>query len=203
MKITLLTASAFAVALAMPLGVSAQQNQYPSQNQYPGQNQYPSQNQYRVQSRGATPSSARMHQRWTRRFGRLNLSGDQQQRIQSLIDRYSQAHPEGSPRDPASMRDLRRQIMGQLSGDQLNQFRAIRSAERAQLRQRRAQMQQQGGAQQYPGQYRGQQAPQQYQGAPQQYQGAPQQYQGAPQQYQGAPQQDQGAPQEPPAAPPA
>lgn len=196
MKINLLTVGALAVALAVPLGASAQQNQNPAQGQ--------------TQRRATMPSGARLQHRWMKRLGNLNLSGDQQQRIQSVIDRYSQSHPEGSARDRGAFRELRRQIMGQLTGDQQNQFRQAQRARHTQMSQRRTQYQQQGGdAQQYRGeQYQG--APQQYQGAPQQYQGGPQQYQGPPQQYQGAPPY-QGPPggqappygEEPPAAPPA
>ena len=105
MKIKLLTAGAFLAALAMPLSVCAQQSQYP----YPS-SQAPSQ-------AGTTPSGERIHQRWMRRLGNLNLSGDQQQHIRSLIDQYSQSHPEGTPRDPGASRELRRQILGVLTGD--------------------------------------------------------------------------------------
>ncbi len=66
----------------------------------------------------------------------LNLSGDQQQRIQSLINQYSQAHPEGSPRDRGASRELRHQIMGVLSDDQRNQYHQEMRARREQTRQR-------------------------------------------------------------------
>jgi hypothetical protein len=121
MKIKLLTAGAFLAALAMPLSVCAQQSQYP----YPS-SQAPSQ-------AGTTPSGERIHQRWMRRLGNLNLSGDQQQHIRSLIDQYSQSHPEGTPRDPGASRELRRQILGVLTGDQQNQFRQAMRARRAQM----------------------------------------------------------------------
>jgi hypothetical protein len=147
MKINLLTVGAFAVALAMPLGVCAQQSQYPApQGQYPAQ-----------QNRTTMPSPSKLQHRWMKRLERLNLSGDQQQHVQSLIDQYSQAHPEGSPRQPGSGRELRRQIMGVLTSDQQNQLRAQMRADHAQMAQRRAQMQQQGG--QYPQQDRDQQGP--------------------------------------------
>src|SRR5579871_4473412 len=183
MKLNLLAVGALAAALAMPLGASAQQNQYPQQ--------YPQQGQ----GRAVEPSHDRMQHRWQRRLSRLNLSNDQQQRIQSMIDQYSQAHPEGSAIDSNARRELRRQIMGVLSSDQQNQFRQEMRSHRAAMQQREGQMQQ--GQQQYQG------PPQQYQGPPQQYQGPPQQYQGPPQQYQGPPpgEQPPGG-QEPPAAPP-
>jgi Spy/CpxP family protein refolding chaperone len=139
MKIKLLTAGAFLAALAMPLGVCAQQSQYP----YPS-SQAPSE-------AGKTPSGARMQERWARRFGNLNLSGDQQQHIRSLIDQYSQAHPEGSPRDRRATRELRRQIMGVLTDDQQNQYRQAMRARRAQLHRE----QQPGQGQQYQGQPNG------------------------------------------------
>jgi Spy/CpxP family protein refolding chaperone len=179
MKINLLAVGAFAAALAMPLGAYAQQDQ-----QYPGP----------PQGHAATPSHDRLQHRWMRRLSHLNLSNDQQQRIQSMIDQYSQSHPEGSPFDPNANRDLRNQIMGVLSSDQQNQFQQEMRAHRAAMRQREGQMQQ-GQQDQGP--------PQQDQGPPQQYQGPPQQYQGPPQQYQGPPQGEQPPPdQAPPAAPP-
>jgi hypothetical protein len=191
MKLNLLAASAFAVALAMPLAASAQQG--PPQGQGPA-----------TRASGQMPSEARLQQRWGRRLGRLNLSSDQQQHIQSLIHQYSQAHPEGSPRDRDSVRQLRQQLMGQLTPDQQNQLRQERRAHRAQMRERAQQggYQQGGPGQQYqqgnPDQQYQQGPPQQYQqGPPQQYQqGPPQQYQqGPPQEYQqGPPPDEQGPP---------
>jgi len=174
MKINLLSAAAFVVALAMPLGASAQQNQTPG-----GRGQHAT----------TTPSQAKISHRWQKRLGSLNLSGDQQQRVQSLIDRYSQDHPEGSPRDPNASRELRKQIMGVLNSDQQNQYHQ-------EMRQRHAQGHHRSGSDQNQGvqqqQYQGNP---QYQGGPQQYQGGPQQ--GGQQQYQGGPgpYQGQGPPQ--------
>jgi hypothetical protein len=165
MKMNLLAVGAFAAALAMPLGAYAQQDQ-----QYPG----PSQGQ------AGAPSHDRLQHRWMRRLSHLNLSNDQQQRIQSMIDQYSQAHPEGSAVDPGAKRELRRQIMGVLSSDQQGQFKQEMRAHRAAMQQREGQMQQ------------GQQ-----QGPPQEQQGPPQEQQGPPQQYEGPP-----GGQAPPAAPP-
>jgi Spy/CpxP family protein refolding chaperone len=195
MKINLLAAGLFAAALVMPVGVYAQQSQPPAARSY---------------DRG-TPSQAKIQHRWMRRFGNLNLSNDQQQRVQSIINQYSQAHPQGSPRDPGANRDLRHQLMGVLSPDQQNQYREQMRARRAQMQQRRAQMQQNPDAQGYqqgaPDQRYQQgppnQGPPQDQGPPP-YQGAPQDqgpppYQGGPQDqgpppYQGAPP-NQGPPQ--------
>jgi hypothetical protein len=168
MKVNLLAVSALAAALAMPLGASAQQSQYPAS----------------TQSGNGMPSQARLQHRWTRRLAHLNLSGDQQQRIQSLITQYSQAHPEGSPIQPGAGQDLRRQIMGVLNTDQQNQLHQEMRARRAQMEQRNSQ--QQGGQDQ-------QNPDQQYQqGPPNQQQPPDQQQQGPPGQQGGPP--DQGSP---------
>jgi Spy/CpxP family protein refolding chaperone len=165
MKINLLAAGALVAALALPLGAAAQQGQPPSQA-----------------SQGrATPSVGRMQHQWARRFGNLNLSSDQQQRVQSLINQYSQSHPEGSPVDREAKRELRRQLMGVLSDDQRQQLRQQMHARRAQM---------QGG---------GQDQAQYQQGAPdQRYQQGPpddQGQQGPPdQRYQQGPPDDQGPP---------
>lgn len=190
MKTNLFAAGAFALALAMPLGAHAQQGP-PQASQ--GSNHK------------TMPSEAKLQHRWAKRFGNLNLSGDQQQRIQSLIHQYSQQHPEGSPRDREANRALRQQIMGQLNSDQQNQLRQERSAHRAQMRERQGQMQ--NGDEQGAPDQRYQQGPgpeQQYQqGPPQgQYpQGPPQgQYpQGPPQgQYPQGPPPDQSQQGPPP-----
>ncbi|HET6274943.1 MAG TPA: hypothetical protein VFE16_03255 [Candidatus Cybelea sp.] len=173
MKTHLLAVSALAAVLALPLGAVAQQDQAPAAH---------------AQGRTTTPSPAKIQNQWARRFGQLNLSGDQQQRIQSLINQYSQAHPEGSARDRDASRQLRHQIMGVLSDDQRNQYHQQMRARREQKRQRQGQMQQGSQDQQYP------QGPQN-----QQYQQGPQdqQYQQGPQgeQYQqGPPPNQQGPP---------
>ena len=166
MKITFLAAGALAVALAMPLGAYAQQSQPQG-----------------VSAQRTTPSQAKLQHRWMKRLGKLNLSGDQQQRIQSMIDQYSQAHPQGSPRDRNASRDLRRQILGVLNSDQQTQYQAQMRAQHAQMQQRHGQMQQQGGYQQQQGPGPQDQGGPQYQGGPQgpgpQDQGGPQ-YQGGP-----------------------
>ncbi len=135
MKINLLAAGAFAAMLALPLGAYAQQDQAPAS---------------RAGHATTTPNQARIQNHWAKRFGQLNLSSDQQQRIQSLINQFSQAHPEGSPRDRGASRELRHQIMGVLTDDQRNQYHQ-------EMRARRAQMHQQG-------QYQGQQGPGDQQG---------------------------------------
>ena len=148
MKTTFLATGALAVALAMPLGAYAQQ----------------SQPQGVTAQRTTTPSQAKLQHGWMKRLGNLNLSGDQQQRVQSMINQYSQAHPQGSPRDRQASRELRRQILSVLNGDQLTQYHAQMRARAEQMQQRRGQMQQQGNQQpQGPGPQ--DQGPQ-YQGGP-------------------------------------
>jgi Spy/CpxP family protein refolding chaperone len=127
-----------AAVLALPLAVSAQQTQPPP----PAQAQGP-----------VTPNESVLQHRWARNLGGINLSSQQQQQIQSIVHQYSQAHPAGSPRDPQSARDMRRQIMGVLSPDQQNQFHQQMQERRQQMRQRR---EQQGGQQGPPA---GQQPP--------------------------------------------
>ncbi len=181
MKINFLSAAAFVAALAMPLGASAQQSQTPG-----GRGHHAT----------TTPSHTKLTHRWQKKLGSLNLSGDQQQRVQSLIDRYSQDHPEGSPRDRNASRELRNQIMGVMNSDQQNQYRQEMHQRHGQGHHRGGSDQNQNGQQQqYQGNPQYQGGPQQYQGGPQQ--GGPQQYQGGPQQYQGGPgpYQGQGPPQ--------
>lgn len=151
MKTHLLAVSALAAVLALPLGAAAQQDQAPAAH---------------AQGRTTTPSQTQIQNQWARRFGQLNLSGDQQQRIQSLINQYSQAHPEGSARDRGASRELRHQIMGVLSDDQRNQYHQEMRARREQTRQRQGQMQPGPQDQQYQ------------QGQNQQYQQGPQDQQG-------------------------
>ena len=129
MKINLLTVGALAVALAAPVGASAQQAQA---GQQPGAS---------TRHHHTTPSAAKIQHRWMKRFGHMNLSGDQQQRIQSMVEQYSQGHPAGSPIDRNASKELHRQIMGVLSSDQQNQYQQERQARRAQMQQRHGQSQ--------------------------------------------------------------
>jgi hypothetical protein len=181
MKINLLTVGALAVALAAPVGASAQQAQA---GQQPGAS---------TRHHHTTPSAAKIQHRWMKRFGHMNLSGDQQQRIQSMVEQYSQGHPAGSPIDRNASKELHRQIMGVLSSDQQNRYQQERQARRAQMQQRHGQSQGQGqGAN-----YQGQEPQQQYQGQPNGGQYPQQQFQGQPNQGppgQGPPP-DQGPPQ--------
>ena len=182
MKINLLAAGVLAAALAMPIGAYAQQSEPPATRSH-------SQNM---------PSEGRLQQHWARKMRNLNLSNDQQQRIQSLIHQYSQSHPEGSPRGHGAMRELRQQLMGTLTSDQQNEFRQQMRAHRGKNHKHdQTQGEYNQGA---PGQYDQGMPDQQYQQGPQQYQqGPPPQYQqgGPPPQYQQQgppPQYQQGPP---------
>ncbi|MEO6835958.1 MAG: hypothetical protein ABI231_08640 [Candidatus Tumulicola sp.] len=66
-----------------------------------------------------TPSAQQLYERYMRRFTSLGLMPQQQQRIQSLVDAFSRMHPAGSPLDPAAMRELRDQVRGVLTPQQL------------------------------------------------------------------------------------
>jgi Spy/CpxP family protein refolding chaperone len=102
-------------------------------------------------SPATTPSADKLQRRYARMFGKLNLTSQQQQQIQSYVATYAQAHPEGSPRDRQATKALRDQIMGSLTADQQAQFKQQMQA----LREQR----QAGGQAQQPGAQNGQ-APQ-------------------------------------------
>ncbi len=171
MKINLLAAGVFALALAMPLGAVAQQSQPPATQSYGH----------------STPSQAKLQHRWMKRLQGINLSGDQQQRIQSIIGQYSQAHPEGSPADRDASREMRRQVMGVLTSDQQNQYHEQMRARHAQMQQRRAQQQQSPNGQQgAPDRQPPQDQQQPYQQSPDQ-QGPPNGQQGPPNDQSGGP----------------
>jgi hypothetical protein len=187
MKITLVTAGALALAMVAPLSVSAQQAPPPG---------------YQTQGRAhMTPDEPTMQHRWQKRLGGLNLSGDQQQRISSIIHGFAQAHPAGSPPDRAGNHALKQRIMAVLSPGQVQQYREM-------MHQRHAMHKQNGQGGNQPddqGQYQQGPPPQygdprnQQQGPPQQGpdgdQGPPpDQGQGPPPDYQGPPDQGQGPP---------
>ncbi|HLX26580.1 MAG TPA: hypothetical protein VKR05_06270, partial [Candidatus Cybelea sp.] len=164
MKINLLAAGVLAAAVAMPIGAFAQQAQPPATRSHSQ----------------SMPSEGRLQQHWAKRLHKLNLSNDQQQRMQSIIHDYSQSHPEGSPRGHGAMRELRQQLMGTLTPDQQNEFRQQMRAHRAKGHKGQTQGEyQQGAPDQYQQGMPDQQYPQQYQQGPQQYEqgGPPPQYQ--------------------------
>jgi hypothetical protein len=66
-----------------------------------------------------TPSADVLYDRYMRRFAPLGLTADQQQRIRSMIAAFSQTHPAGSPFDPSAMHELRDQVRGVLTPQQL------------------------------------------------------------------------------------
>jgi Spy/CpxP family protein refolding chaperone len=131
----LIALAALAAALSLPVAVSAQQApQYPSTTQAPA----------------GTQPLPKVYKRWSRLLGNVNLSDQQHQQIQNLLDQYSQAHPAGSQRDPQAARQLRDSIFGVLTPDQQTQVRQTMQTLRAQRHQRRQQLRQQQPEQGYP-----------------------------------------------------
>jgi Spy/CpxP family protein refolding chaperone len=141
MKISII--AALIAALALPMAASAQQ--YPQQpvQQQPGPGQ-------------GTRGNAGAHQynKWMKMLTSLNLSQQQQQQVQGMLQQFAQQHPAGSPRDREGTRALRNQIFSVLTPDQQNQLRQQMQAMRQQRMQRRQereqQQQQQGQPQQQP-----------------------------------------------------
>jgi len=58
------------------------------------------------------------------RFDDLNLSDQQKQQIQTLMQNYRQAHPRGSAPDPDARKQLRDQVDAILTPDQRAQLKA-------------------------------------------------------------------------------
>ncbi|MBV8284682.1 MAG: hypothetical protein JO175_08535 [Candidatus Eremiobacteraeota bacterium] len=150
MKLTAL--AALLAALALPVGVSAQEaGQQPAV----------------TQQQPAAQSTPRIYRRWSQLLRGITLSDDQHDKIQNFLDQYAQSHPAGSPRDPQGARQLRDNIFNVLTPDQQTQFKQQMAQMRAQRlahqQQRREQQQQnpQQNPQQYPQQYQ-RQYPQQY-----------------------------------------
>lgn len=139
MKLTVL--AALIAALSLPVAVAAQQT-----GQQPAATQQQS-----------TPSHQRtpvIYRRWSQFLAGINLSNDQHDKIQNLIDQYAQTHPAGSRRDPQAARQLRDGIYAILTPDQLTQVKQtvaqLRAKLQARMQQRRQQQQQQNPQQQYP-----------------------------------------------------
>src|SRR5580700_1019144 len=93
------------VALALPVAVSAQVVQ-----------------QQPVQAQGQRGPATAQYQRWTKRLAGINLSSQQQQQVQSLLDQFAAQHPAGSPRDKAGSHALGQQIFGVLNPQQQAQL---------------------------------------------------------------------------------
>jgi Spy/CpxP family protein refolding chaperone len=129
-------------ALALPLGVCAQQSDQPAQT--PPQ-----------PSASAGRSNMHIYRRWSKLLSGVNLTDQQHARIQQLLDQYSDAHPPGSPFDRQATRELRDQIFSVLTPDQQTQVKQQARTIQAQ-RQRHLQQQQQ---QQNPSQLNPQPAP--------------------------------------------
>jgi hypothetical protein len=110
MKIRTISAIAFAVLSFGAIG-SAHAQVSPAQA--------PPQAYQRGCAPSVMPSAQVLYDRYMRRFASLGLSPDQQQRIQSLIGAFSQAHPAGSPFDSPAMHELRDQVRGVLTPQQL------------------------------------------------------------------------------------
>ncbi|MBV8148496.1 MAG: hypothetical protein JO092_05340 [Candidatus Eremiobacteraeota bacterium] len=96
--------------LALPLGASAQQSDQPAQGQ--------------PQPSASTPrANGHIYRRWSQLLSGINLSNQQHDQIQGLLDQYSQAHPLGSTPDRQAARALRQQIFSVLTPDQQTQVR--------------------------------------------------------------------------------
>jgi len=127
----LLALAALAAALSLPVAVSAQQAPAPPVMQ---------------QGQGGPQATPKIYRRWSRMLNGINLSNQQHDQIQNLLDQYAQQHPAGSQRVPGSARQLRDQIFGILTPEQQTQVRQNMQNMRAQHQQRHEQMQQQNPA---------------------------------------------------------
>ena len=99
-----LLSGALAVAIGLPIVGCAQQA--PAQSQ-PGASQ-----------------GAYGHHHGMRWMQGLNLSDQQKQQIQTLMQQYRQAHPRGSQPDPQARQQLQQQIMNVLTPQQRQQAQA-------------------------------------------------------------------------------
>ena len=123
--------AALAAALSLPVAVSAQQA--------------PDQPVMQQQTPAGTQATPKIYRRWSRLLNGVNLSNQQHDQIQSLLDQSAQAHPAGSQPVRGAARQLRDQIFGILTPDQQSQVQQTMQTMRAQHRQRRQQPQQQQG----------------------------------------------------------
>lgn len=124
--------AALAAALSLPIAVSAQQAPpYPATQQAPA---------------GAQQAAPKVYKRWSRILNGVNLSNQQHEQIQTLLDQYAQAHPAGSQRVHGAARQLKEQIFGILTQQQQAQVQQNMQQMRAEHQQRRQQMQQQNPA---------------------------------------------------------
>jgi Spy/CpxP family protein refolding chaperone len=65
-----------------------------------------------------------------RMFKNLNLTQDQQSKIQTIMQQYRAAHPQGSTPDPAARKAMRDQIDAVLTPQQQDQLKAEREKTR-------------------------------------------------------------------------
>jgi Spy/CpxP family protein refolding chaperone len=115
--------------VALPAGVYAQQSEQPAQTQ--------------PQPSASGRPNMHVYRRWSQLLSGVNLTDQQHDRIQSLLDQYSDAHPPGAPFDRQATRALRDQIFSVLTPDQQTQVRQQARTLSAQAKQRRLQEQQQ------------------------------------------------------------
>ncbi len=114
-------------ALTLPAAVSAQVAQQPS-----------------TQAPAPQGQAAHEYRRWTKRLTGINLSTQQQQQVQGLLDQFASQHPAGSPRDEAGSHALRDRIFAVLNPQQQAQLQQTIQAMKAQQGQRRMQGQPMG-----------------------------------------------------------
>lgn len=100
-----LLSGALAVAIGLPIVGCAQQA--PAQSQP-----------------GASQGAYGHHHGGMRWLQGVNLSDQQKQQIQTLMQQYRQAHPRGSQPDPQAREQLRSQIMNVLTPEQRTQVQA-------------------------------------------------------------------------------
>lgn len=124
--------AALIAALSLPVAVSAQQA--PPQ---PVTQQAPA---------GTQQATPKVYRKWSRLLNGVNLSNQQHDQIQNLLDQYAQAHPVGSQRVTGAARQLHDQIFGILTQQQQAQVQQNVQRAKAEHRQRRQQMQQQNPA---------------------------------------------------------
>jgi Spy/CpxP family protein refolding chaperone len=122
--------AALTAALALPMAAGAQQAPAPGVSQ---------------QAPAGTQATSKVYRRWSRLLNGVNLSSQQHDQIQSLLDQYAQAHPAGSQRVPGAAHQLHDQIFGILTPNQQAQVRQTMQTLRTQHEQRRQQLQQQQG----------------------------------------------------------
>ena len=72
-----------------------------------------------------TPAAQTIYEHVMRHFAPLNLTQQQQQQIQSIVDAFGRMHPAGSPRDAAAMYDMHQRVRGVLSPQQLSMLERI------------------------------------------------------------------------------